>query len=305
MFRTPIAIIVFNRPKFTQKLVETIQQVKPEKVFVIADGPRNNHSEDGEKCVLTRKIIDEADWSCDVIKNYSNQNLGCGLRVSSGLDWVFEHVDSAIILEDDCIPHVSFFRYCSELLEKYKNDSRVMSISGNNFQKGDTRTDYSYYFSRYIHCWGWATWKRAWKHYDHGMDLWPEIRDGQWLDDILQDSSAVKYWKARFESTYLNDIDTWDYRWTLACWINSGLTVLPNVNLVSNIGFGEDSTHTKTRVSGSETNSNRMDFPLKAPPFLIRDSSADSFTHRHHYCAGSRKYLLKQKMTRIVEEALS
>jgi hypothetical protein len=143
---------------------------------VIADGYSGDDKHEMQKCIETRKIIDGVDWECDVRKNYSETNLGCARRVSSGLDWVFNQVEEAIILEDDCLPDPSFFRFCTDLLERYRSDNRIFSISAQNFY-GQAVPEASYYFSRYHHCWGWATWKRAWQHFDFEMKLWPEVRE--------------------------------------------------------------------------------------------------------------------------------
>ncbi|GBL17045.1 hypothetical protein MTo_04372 [Microcystis aeruginosa NIES-1211] len=279
---TPVAFLIFNRPDTTARVFEAIRQAKPPKLLVVADGPRPDRPDDIEKCKAARAIIEGVDWDCEVLKNYSDLNLGCRKRVSSGLDWVFEMVEEAIILEDDCVPDPTFFRFCEELLEYYRHDQRITVISGNNFQLGKKRTDYSYYFSRYNHCWGWATWRRAWQYYDGEMKHWPQVRDGDWLTAILEETQAVKYWTKIFQTTYDNKNDSWAYRWTFSCWIQNGLTILPNVNLVSNIGFREDATHTigsKSRLANLPVK--EMNFPLKHPPFLIRDEAADSYTQKN------------------------
>ncbi|GCA72403.1 hypothetical protein MiYa_03954 [Microcystis aeruginosa NIES-2519] len=279
---TPVALLIFNRPDTTARVFEAIRQAKPPKLLVVADGPRPDRPDDIEKCKAARAIIEGVDWDCEVLKNYSDLNLGCRKRVSSGLDWVFEMVEEAIILEDDCVPDPTFFRFCEELLEYYRHDQRITVISGNNFQLGKKLTDYSYYLSRYNHCWGWATWRRAWQYYDGEMKHWPQVRDGDWLTAILEETQAVKYWTKIFQTTYDNKNDSWAYRWTFSCWIQNGLTILPNVNLVSNIGFGEDATHTigsKSRLANLTVK--EMNFPLKHPPFLIRDEAADSYTQKN------------------------
>jgi hypothetical protein len=279
---TPIVFIIFNRPDTTARVFEMIRQAKPAQLFVIADGPRLERHHEAEKCKETREIIDRVDWDCEVFKNYSEPNLGCRDRVSSGLDWVFDRVESAIVLEDDCLPDPSFFMFCQEMLAKYKHDERIMVVAGTNFQFGINRTDYSYYFSRYSHCWGWATWKRAWQHYDRDMNCWAEIRDGKWLDSILDDPSSIQYWQKIFQDTYHNRNSSWAYRWALSCWIQSGLTILPNVNLIANIGFGEDATHAKSSTNKlANLPVREITFPLKHPPFVMRHFQADDFTEKN------------------------
>jgi hypothetical protein len=276
--KTPIVLLFFNRPDTTQKVFEVIRQVKPPKLFLVADGARPERTGEAEKCQLTRKIVEQIDWDCQVFKNYSEVNLGCRDRVSSGLDWVFSQVEEAIILEDDCLPNLSFFRFCEDLLDYYRNDQRVMMISGNNFQFGHQRTNYSYYFSRYTHIWGWATWGRAWKYYDVQMKLWPEVKDSSWLKTILDDQKSINYWNTIFQNTYESAPSVWDYRWVFACWLQSGLTILPQVNLVSNIGFGEEATHTVSQISPlGNLPTESLIFPLKHPPMVIRNFEADVY----------------------------
>ena len=284
---TPIAFLIFNRPDTTEKVFEAIREAKPPKLLVVADGPRKDRPGEAEKCQATRAIIDRVDWQCEVLTNYADLNLGCKLRVSSGLDWVFNNVEEVIILEDDCLPHPSFFRFCEELLNYYRDDRRIMAISGDNFQFGRKRTEYSYYFSRYHHCWGWASWRRAWQHYDIEMKLWQRIRDGNWLESILEEPSAIRYWSKIFQATYDQDINTWDYQWMFTCWLQSGLTVLPNVNLVSNIGFGREGTHTKdSKIKFANLPVQQMHFPLQHPPFMIRCTLADRFTQERIFQSG-------------------
>lgn len=280
MLKTPVALIIFKRQDTTRRVFEAIRQAKPTKLFVIADGPRTDRPDEAEKCAATRAIIEQVDWDCEVLKNYSEVNLGCGLRPATGITWVFEQVEEAIILEDDCLPHPTFFRFCEELLEKYREDTRIMHISGNNFQFGRNRSNYSYYFSRYPHIWGWASWRRAWKNYDFEMKRFPEIIQKNWLNDILKDERYVQYWKQIFQDNYkVAKKSTWDYQWTFACWIQSGLSILPKVNLVSNIGFGSDATHTKKQNNKLASMSlEAMEFPLNHPDFIIQDVEADKFT---------------------------
>ena len=144
---TPVAFIIFNRPDTTRIVFEEIKKAKPEKLLIIADGPRNNKPGEKERCAETRAIVENIDWECEVLRNYSDKNMGCKNRVASGLNWVFENVEEAIILEDDCLPDQSFFRYCQELLEKYRDDKRIMLIAGDNMLFENNKQKYSYYFS--------------------------------------------------------------------------------------------------------------------------------------------------------------
>lgn len=301
--QTPVAFFIFNRPEQTEKVFETIRQAKPPILLVVADGPRQDKIGEAEKCDQARSIIDQVDWNCQIFKNYSDFNLGCRLRISSGLNWVFETVESAIILEDDCLPHHTFFRFCEELLIYYQDDQRISSISGQNVQFGQKRNDYSFYFSRYAYCWGWASWRRAWQHYDLEMKLWPEIRDSNLLLDILCNIKSAKDWTRTFQLTYDQQIDTWDYQWTFSCWVQSHLSVVPNINLVSNIGHGIASTHTADQSSKySNMQVEPITFPLKYPPFVIRDLKADEFTENTLY---DYNPVVAKKITRKLKKFLN
>lgn len=289
----PVAFIIFNRPDTTRKVFEAIRQTRPPILLVVADGPRTDKPGEAERCAAVRRIIDGVDWPCEVLKNYSDTNLGCKKRVSSGLDWVFKTVEEAIILEDDCLPHPTFFRFCEELLEKYRDDERVAMVSGDNFQFGKRRTDYSYYFSIYPHIWGWASWRRTWNMYDVGMRTWPEIRDGGWLTDIFGDGRTARYWSDIFERTYRNEIDTWDHQLTFSLCARRSLVLLPNINLVANIGFGAGASHTSSGSFVANLPVEPMLFPLRHPPFMARDTVADRFTHGIIYEPG---FLLKVRL---------
>ena len=281
---TPVALIIFKRAKTTERVFEAIRQAKPSRLFVIADGARTDRPVEAEKCEKTRAIIEKVDWDCEVLKHYSDINRGVKWNVVDGLNWVFDNVDEAIILEDDCLPHPTFFRYCEELLNYYRNDKRIMTISGNNFQFGKQRTEYSYYFSRYPNTWGWATWKRAWQSFDIEMKLWEKIRDNNYLKLILEEPELASYWNYVFQCAYDDKITAWDYQWILTSWINNGLCIIPNVNLVSNIGYGEEATNTKDVISPySNIPLREMHFPMLHSPFVFRHAGADKFIQTTHY----------------------
>jgi len=298
---TPVVFVIFNRPETTKIVFDAIRQARPSKLLVIADGPRQGVPTDFPKCEETRRIIDNVDWPCEVLKNYADENLGCRKRPISGYDWVFENVEEAIILEDDCVPHPSFFRFCEELLVKYRNDQRIGIISGNNFQFGKTRTQYSYYFSRFTHIWGWATWRRVWANYDANIKLWPEIRDSNWLYDIWGQKDHAKIWTLIFNQVYnLNIATCWDFQLTFACWINNFTSVIPNVNLVSNIGYGAGATHTKKVDRRSNMQVEAMPFPLSHPPYIINDLLADRYSIKTIYGKGKISDRIIGKIQRYI-----
>lgn len=275
----PVAFFVFNRPDLTQIVFKMLAKAKPKILFVVADGPR--FPEEAEKCEQARAVVDRVDWDCEVFTNFSDKNLGCGRRIASGIEWVFSEVEEAIFLEDDCLPVLSFFPFCQVLLEHYRHDERIMTINGNNFQSGQRRTEYSYHFSKYCASWGWASWRRAWKHYDYEMKSWPEFKQTGMMEMVCNDPYELKFWTKLFDSIYENPggIDTWDHQWNYACWSQNGLAVEPGVNLVSNLGLGRsDATHTTGQnPSLAEISKTQEIWEIKHPPFVVRHRDADTY----------------------------
>jgi hypothetical protein len=299
MLETPIAFLIFNRPDTTARVFAEIARAKPKRLLVVADGPRAEREGEAEKCAAARAIIERVDWHCQVRRNYSEVNLGCKRRISSGLDWVFENCEEAIILEDDCLPHPSFFRYCEDLLGKYRDDERVMMISGDNFQAGNQRGEYSYYFSRYPHIWGWATWRRAWQHYDVTMRQWSQRRNTGWVNNFLGDATASKYWQASFDRCFSGEVDTWDIQLIFSFWSQNGLAIVPNQNLVSNIGFRLDATHTKNDIYGvAELPTSEINFPLQHSPEIVPNLGADHFTFQTFFAKEHEHPSLYRRMAR-------
>jgi len=290
---TPILLIIFNRPDTAEKVFNEIKKIKPKKLFVSADGPRENKPGEKEKCLATRKIIDQVDWECEVYKKYSDVNLGCKLGVSSGIDWFFKNVEQGIILEDDCLPAQSFFKFCEELLEKYKNNEKIMMISGDNFQNSRQRGDGSYYFSKFSHIWGWATWRRAWEHYSVNMEGYPKFKQDKKINAIWSKEYIRKYWLDTFDQAYENKIDTWDYQWAFSIWKMDGLCVIPNYNLISNIGFRDDATHTKSANKLANQKIQSMDI-IKHPFKIEQNKKADNY-----YSKIFKKSLFKKILNKI------
>lgn len=275
--KTPVAFLIFKRPDTTKKVFEAIRKAKPHKLLVVADGPRADRPGEAEKCAATRAVIDGVDWDCEVLKKYSDTNLGCGPCVATGISWVFEQVEEAIILEDDCIPHHTFFHFCEELLEKYRHNQSILHISGTNYQFGRSRTKYSYYFSRYPAIWGWASWRRAWNHYDFYMKKWPDLRNTSWLNDFHKSSKIAQYWTKTFDQLEVNK-HSWDGQWVFSSWLQNGLAITPNCNLISNIGFNAEATHTTSEVVvQANMPTKALDFPLKHPPSITWNKQADDF----------------------------
>ncbi|CAA6696221.1 MULTISPECIES: hypothetical protein [unclassified Lentimonas] len=263
---TPILLIIFNRPKQTRALIDALRPVRPTKIYVAADGPRLNREGEAARCVETRAVIDTIDWPCEISKDYAKENMGCGPRPATAISWIFQHEESAIILEDDCIPNPSFFPFCSELLEKFKDDQRIMQICGSNHVDEHLEINESYLFSNYPLCWGWATWKRAWDLFDYDMATWPEYQKRNMLQNIVQSRKEIEYWDNNIANVFEGDQSVWDVRWLFSIWSNHGLSVIPKSNLISNVGFGTDASHTfnyDDRHNDRKTNS--VNFPLIHP----------------------------------------
>jgi hypothetical protein len=289
MTETPILFLIFNRPETSYTVFDAIRKAKPKRLYVAADGPRNGNENDQLKCIQTRAVIN-VDWDCEVKLLFRTENLGCKNAVSQAITWFFEQEEQGIILEDDCLPHPSFFPYCEALLNYYKNEERVMLISGDNFQKGKTRGEASYYFSQYSHIWGWASWRRAWKNYDVNMSSYPTFIEENRIASIFKNKGAQRYWLRKLEKTYQKGVNTWDYQWTYTIWNQGGVTILPNVNLISNIGYETGGTHTNV-VDNDMANLpvKEMIFPLTHPKTITPDALADKFTYNTLF----KKTLLK------------
>jgi len=270
--KAPVAVIIFNRPDNVSKLIECLKEERDRELFVISDGARKNVPDEAEKVKVCRDMFKT--WPSNTYFNLADSNMGCKDRVSSGLDWVFEHTDRAIILEDDCHPHHDFFRFADELLERLENDSRVMSICGTNlFSLGDN-FNWSYCFSKYQNCWGWATWKRSWELYDHNLSGLPAAKQTDFLREYLGSRRAAMYWHYILDKVREGQINSWAYIWSFSSFLCRGLHVIPQYNLVENVGFGAEATHTEKVPPYLMANTNSITFPLKHPPIV---SSLDRY----------------------------
>jgi hypothetical protein len=248
-FSTPILFLIFNRPATTRVVFESIRSMRPTTLYVAADGPRRGVEADAQRCDEARRIASEVDWDCSLHTLYRDRNFGIGQGVAAAITWFFDHVPEGIVLEDDCLPSASFYRFCQELLEYHRDQPRIMHISGNNFQYGKLRGEASYYYSQYTHCWGWASWRRAWRRFDLNL-----LRAG-------------------------SRPFVWDGEWLLAVRRHKGVAALPNVNLVQNIGFGPDATHTTRLERYAHLPAEEIEFPLKHPKGITIDSRADALTY--------------------------
>lgn len=289
MYNIPILFIIFNRLDTTEKVFEQIRKQKPKYLYIAADGPRKNRPDDIENCKKTRAIIDKIDWDCELKTLFREENLGCGKAVSGAITWFFENVEMGVILEDDCLPHDNFFPYCEELLIRYKEDNRIKIISGDNFQNGIKRGDDSYYFSAYTHIWGWASWKRTWQEYDFLLENISKKEFKNILKQYCFSWNERQVWLDKFILMKKRSIDTWDFQLSFNIWKNNGMNIMPNVNLISNIGFGELSTHTNDNNNVLANIPSQSILPINHPDVISINKEADLYSFDFLF----RKSLLK------------
>jgi|688.fasta_scaffold539134_1 hypothetical protein len=282
--KTAVLFLVFNRPDTTRQVFEAIRRAKPPRLYIAADGPREGKLGEVERVEEVRTIATTVDWPCEVKTLFRDKNIGCEKAGSSAITWFFEQEEQGIILEDDCLPHQDFFKFCETLLNYYSDNERVSMITGINFQAGQKRGTGSYYFSQYNHVWGWASWRRAWKYYDINMSFWPTWKLSADWHKKFPDFFERRYWERTFDRKFANQIvEAWDFPWDASVWRYGGLTAVPNVNLVSNIGFGHNATHTFS------VNHPLAKIPTETlgeiihPKIIVQDQVADRFVFNKIY----------------------
>ena len=274
----PVCLIIFRRPAHTRSVIDALRKVRPTLIFVFADGPRSEWVDDVTACAAARAEVDRIDWPCELRRNYSEVNLGCGRGPATAISWAFNNVEECVILEDDCLPHPSFFPFCGELLEKYRDDTRIMHINGCTYRKKAPGNRESYYFCQDIGCWGWATWRRAWKHFDPAVTVWKDLRDTDFLFEIIDRRFFVEHYQPALDHALLHhgDVNYWDYQWAFACWVNHGLGIYPHRNLVCNLGCGPDATHTTNPANPMANLAIRpLRFPLVHPVTMFPHREID------------------------------
>jgi hypothetical protein len=242
----PVVFCIFNRPQETLRVWEAIRSARPRRLYIVSDGPRPEVPGEADRVAACRAIAESADWPCSVEFDYADRNLGCGARIATGLDRVFSREERAVILEDDTVPAASFFRYCEELLERYADCPEILHINGrNNLVSWNTRN--SYFFARRLNPWGWATWRRAWRHF--ALDIKPlSPEEFELLIDALNDREHAEFIRYTANKYAGRNIDTWDIQWSLSVLKRKGLCIVPRTNLVENIGFGTGATHTRNNA---------------------------------------------------------
>ncbi len=297
----PVLLTIFNRPDKTRAVMDNLREIKPNRLFVAADGPRRNSPQDIEKCRLARQEATTVDWPCDIKTRFLEENIGCDPAVSSAIEWFFEHVVYGIILEDDCIPHPHFFTFCGELLERYSDDKRIMQISSLSPYE-PRKHDYDYHFSRAFRCGGgWCTWRRAWKHFTPDMQQYDDEKALAILKAYYPDFIKFKRQYKKYLEFKKGIFNNWDFQWNMACYSQNGLSIVPEKNLMANIGFDEDGTHTKMMDAIFDNlQVLPIRFPLRHPIFVYADSLPERSLEKRIYRRLSLKsrcmYLLRRAM---------
>jgi hypothetical protein len=244
----PVLLLIFNRPKLTRITFDRIRAARPSQLFIHADGPRPDRSDDKAACRETREIANNVDWPCDVHRLFRQENMGCGPAVQAALNWFFDHVEAGVVIEDDCAPLPGFFPFCTHMLERYRHTPEVMHISGMGFRHEVIPPGAAAFFSPIPFIWGWATWRRAWRLYT------PSIPSSKETENVLArecpSRRARDYWREKFDATRSGEIRTWDYQWLHTLWSHAGSSVTPTFSLVENLGFGSEATHTKNAAIG-------------------------------------------------------
>jgi len=302
--KTPLLFIIFNRPEITRRVFEEIRRSRPEKLFVAADGPRTNRPEDTEKCRLAREVVKNVDWHCEVKTLFQEKNLGCKLGATTGINWFFNNVEEGIILEDDCLPDQSFFRFCEEMLDKYRDEEKVAMVSGYNIA-GIYQSKFSYIFSKYGGLWGWASWRRSWKQYDVSMKVWESKENQNKIKKIIGNNNEWNYKQRLYEQTFQNKKDTWDYQWETYRLLHGQLSVLPSKNLIENLGFGADATHTIAVESPLLIPREKLDFPLiHNPGPLVPDKRYDALLRPKIKVRNIKISLIKNNLINIAKKII-
>ena len=280
---TPVLLVCFNRPELTKRLVDCLVQTNAQRVYVAVDGPRENNPNDQDNCHSVQEIIDSAPWPGVVLKRYQDSNLGCRRGVSHAIDWFFSHEQEGIILEDDCLPDPTFFEFCTTLIAEFRENPRIGAISGTTYFPLSSEGSYSYGFSKYPLVWGWATWKRAWEKFDHELLQWAGTGGRQILDSVSDESTSfVRTWSKILDAVKMGKIDSWAYIWSFSSWSAGMLTVIPRVNLVSNLGFDNTATHTsrKPLTQNFRPRALTMPQPIQHPPLIEPDMKIDFLTRQ-------------------------
>jgi hypothetical protein len=282
----PVLLILFNRPATTQKVFEAIRCAQPARLYIAADAPRPGNKSDEENCRVTRSVTENIDWPCEVKRLNQEHNLGCSFGPRAAFDWFFSQEPEGIILEDDCVPHLDFFDFAQVMLDRYRNDQRILSINGSNlgYQLNNGK---SYTYSRFMNMWGWATWADRAQAIDYSLSEWKQVRKPLWfLYQCMRqglfdnDINWYKYWQHKFDLTVTKETITWwDWQWIYHQLTHRRLSIVPAVNLVTNIGFDADATHTHEGSNpAANIHTQALQKPIQHPVKMKPD-----FVYEEHY----------------------
>jgi hypothetical protein len=292
LYKVPILILCYNRPELTKKVIEVLALIEPAKLYISSDGPANYS--DKRWVAETRCLFENLTWKCKVSKLYRDENFGCRIAVKNGIDWFFENEPYGIILEDDCIPHMTAFPYFEELLIKYESNEKIMHINGVNYQRGKKHGSNSYYFSKIANINGWATWRRSWSLYDRAKEDFEEFSNKNIIASVFDNIFHKSFWMGAFEYHFYGTDKSWSWSYLFNIINYNGLAITPNVNLISNIGYGASSTHTKNNNSWlANMKTENIGIPLSHPKKLAQCKTADKITNNNFFRAVWYVYGLK------------
>ena len=303
MFKIPILFLCYNRPKITNKTLKRIISYKPNKIYISVDGPKND-PKDRLKVTKVKNIINNLrKKNIKIIKKINLKNLGCKQSNLKAINWFFKNEKMGIIIEDDCLIEKDFLKFCKIMLEKYKYNKKIFCISGSNFQHKKIQKE-SYYYSKYNHCWGWATWRDRWRFNNSEITFWPKFKNSEQWNKLHQDNIEKKFWNKIFDNVFKNNIDSWAYPWTLSVWKKKGITVTPTSNLVKNIGFGYESTHSVFLDKKlNYLNKSKLEKKFIYPRKIEINHTADQFVFVNHF--KGKNYIFPYRIIFLLQKLIS
>lgn len=285
---TPILFLIFNRPDTTAQVFQSIRNARPSRLYIAADGPRSNKIGEKEICEEVRQIATNVDWPCEVFTLFRQENLGCGKAVSSAIKWFFDNEPQGIILEDDCLPHDDFYFFCEYMLNKYRDEKRIQHIGGTSFIGSKVTIDTSYYFSMFVHVWGWASWNDRWENYQFDVS---RLNVSTLLEGYKHDKRYIAYFEDRIKRMLRGKINTWDYQWLFTMWSQKAVSIIPKSNLVLNIGT-DSGTHMNSTNVVNQAKLEKFKITNEPESIEINDT-ADCFMFNENYY---RPYLKINKL---------
>lgn len=281
-YKAAVLLLTFNRPDTTARVLEAIKAYAPKRLYWASDGPRPHKPGEAALVEQVQALQAQVDWPCEVRTLFREQNLGCRNAVTEAISWFFEQEEEGIVLEDDCLPHADFFRFCEAMLARYRHDERIGHIGGTNFQRGAQRGVGSYYYSKWVHIWGWASWRRVWQSIDHSLENLPRLQAEGYLQGLYPNAQLRAFWQHNLQAVHTGELDTWDYGYAFGVVASSRLAITPNANLVTNIGFDARATHTVSKDNAlANVKLAPLAPPYQAPLTMLPNSIADDYSARY------------------------